>query len=90
MVRGLKSRLKMLLRVFVRNRFLLSVGLSVATGLAVRSVFQIPDSDPLLRYAAFERPAIYQAFIVSYALFGFTTPYCFAFDVSLSSLHPFL
>ena len=62
----------------------------VATGLAVRSVFQIPDSDPLLRYAAFERPAIYQAFIVSYALFGFTTPYCFAFDVSLSSLHPFL
>jgi hypothetical protein len=75
MVRGLKSRLKMLSRVFVRNRFLLSVGLSVATGLVVRSVIQIPDSDPLLRYAAFERPAMYQAFIVSYALFLFTTPF---------------
>jgi hypothetical protein len=73
MVRGLKSRLKMLSRVF-RNRFLLSVGLSVATGLVVRSVIQIPDSDPLLRYA-FERPAMYQAFIVSYALFLFTTPF---------------
>jgi hypothetical protein len=75
MVRGLKSRLKMLPRVFVRNRFLLSVGLSVATGLVVKSVIQIPDSDPLLRYAAFERPAMYQAFIVSYALFLFTTPF---------------
>jgi hypothetical protein len=57
MVRGLKSRLKMLSRVFVRNRFLVSMGLSIATGLVVRSVIQIPDGDPLLRYAAFERPA---------------------------------
>src|SRR6266852_6425425 len=75
MVRGLKSRFKMLSRVFVRNRLLLSVGLSVATGLVVRSVIQVPDSDPLLRYAAFERPAMYQAFIASYALFLFTTPF---------------
>jgi len=33
------------------------------------------DSDALLRYAAFERPAMYQAFIVSYAPFLFTTPF---------------
>src|SRR5258708_7400694 len=75
MVSGLKSRLKVLSRVFVRNRFLLSVGLSVATGLVARSLIQIPDSDPLLRYAAFERPAMYQGFIVSYGLFLFTTPF---------------
>jgi hypothetical protein len=89
MVRGLKSQLKMLSRVVVRNRFLLSIGLSVATGLVVRSVIQIPDSDPLLRYAAFERPAMYQAFIVSYALFLFTTPFL-VLSMSLSPLHPFL
>jgi hypothetical protein len=75
MVGGLASRLKMLSRILVRNRLLVSAGLSVATGLVVRSVMQIPDGDPLLRYAAFERPAIYQAFIVSYALFVFTTPF---------------
>ena len=69
------SQLKMLCRILVRHRFLLSAGLSAAAGIILRSTVLIPVADPLFRYAALQRPSIYLAFVWSFAIFLFTTPF---------------
>jgi hypothetical protein len=69
------SRLKTLCRILVRHRFLLSAGLSAAAGIILKSIVLIPVADPLFRYAALERPSIYVAFVWSFAIFLFTTPF---------------
>ena len=69
------SRLKTLCRILVRHRFLLSAGLSAAAGIILKSIVLIPVADPLFRYAALQRPSIYDAFVWSFAIFLFTTPF---------------
>ena len=69
------SRLKTLCRILVRHRFLLSAGLSAAAGIILKTTVLIPVADPLFRYAAFQRPSIYDAFVWSFAIFLFTTPF---------------
>ncbi len=73
------SRLKTLCRILVRHRFLLSAGLSAAAGIILKSVVLIPVADPLFRYAALQRPSIYAAFVWSFAIFLFTTPFLMLF-----------
>lgn len=78
------SRLRMLSRILVRHRFLLSAGLSSAAGIILRSIVLVPVADPLFCYAALQRPTIYHAFVWSYGAFLFTTPFlmlsvCFSF-----------
>jgi len=68
-------RLKTLCRILVQHRFLLSAGLSAAAGLILRSVVLIPVADPLFRYAALQRPSINDAFVWSFVIFLFTTPF---------------
>ena len=68
-------RLKTLCRILVRHRFLLSAGLSAAAGIILRSFVLIPVADPLFRYAALQRPSIYDAFVWSFGIFLFTTPF---------------
>jgi hypothetical protein len=41
----------------------------------LKSTVLIPVADPLFRYAALQRPNIYLAFIWSFAIFLFTTPF---------------
>ncbi len=69
------SQLKTLCRILVRHRFLLSAGLSAAAGIILKSIVLIPVADPLFRYAALQRPSIYDAFVWSFATFLFTTPF---------------
>ncbi len=69
------SRLKTLCRILVLHRFLLSAGLSAAAGIILKSTVLIPVADPLFRYAALQRPSIYVAFVWSFAIFLFTTPF---------------
>ena len=57
------------------HRFLLSAGLSAAAGIILKSTVLIPVADPLFRYAALQRPSIYVAFVWSFAIFLFTTPF---------------
>jgi hypothetical protein len=71
----LVSQLKTLCRILVRHRFLLSAGLSAAAGIILKSIVLIPVADPLFRYAALQRPSIYVAFVWSFAIFLFTTPF---------------
>jgi len=54
---------------------LLSAGLSAAAGIIIKSTVLIPVADPLFRYAALQRPSIYVAFVSSFAIFLFTTPF---------------
>jgi hypothetical protein len=54
---------------------LLSAGLSAAAGIIIKSIVLIPVADPLFRYAALHRPSIYVAFVWSFAIFLFTTPF---------------
>jgi len=69
------SRLKTFCRILVRYRFLLSAGLSAAAGIILKSIVVIPTADPIFRYAALQRPSIYDAFVWSFAIFLFTTPF---------------
>jgi hypothetical protein len=73
------SRLKTLCRILVRHRFLLSAGLSAAAGIILKSIVLIPVADPPFRYAALQCPTVYVAFVWSFAIFLFTTPFLMLF-----------
>ena len=49
--------------------------MSAAAGIILRSVVLIPVADPLFRYASLQRPSIYDAFVWSFGIFLFTTPF---------------
>ena len=68
-------RLKTLCRILVRYRFLLSGGLSAAARIILKSIVLISTVDPIFRYAGLQRPGIYDAFVWSFAIFLFTTPF---------------
>ena len=72
---GLIRRLRLLSKALVRHRILLSAGLSAATGIILRSLVVIPVGNPLFHYLALERPDVYRAFVWSFTIFLFTTPY---------------
>jgi hypothetical protein len=72
---GIRSSLQKIVTGLVENRFLLSLGLAVASGIALRTLFPWPAADPLLRFVAVERPTLYRAAADSYDLFLFTTPF---------------
>ena len=62
-------------KILIRNRLVLSAGFSLAAGIMLRSLLPAPVGDPILRYAALNRPEIYRGFLLTYNLFLFTTPY---------------
>jgi len=81
-------QLKLLSRVLVQHRFLISTGLSLAAGIVLRSIVLIPIGDPLFRYSEIQRPAIYHAFVWSYIGFLFTAPFLvFSVCFSLVYIH---
>ncbi|MGH9617431.1 MAG: type IV secretory system conjugative DNA transfer family protein [Acidobacteriaceae bacterium] len=74
-MKGLRCYLQKVVTVLVENRWMLSLGVAVACGIALQTLFPWPISDPLLRYIAAERPTLYKAGMDSYDLFLFTTPF---------------
>jgi hypothetical protein len=75
MVDTLIRNLKLASRLLVRHQILLSAGLSVAAGVILRELVAVPVGHPLFQYMAVERPDLYRAFIWSFNIFLFTTPY---------------
>ncbi len=71
----LRSGVEKTVTVLVENRLMLSLGLAVASGIALRALFPSPAADPLLRFVAAERPTLYRFAVDSYDLFLFTTPF---------------
>ena len=77
-----------LIRIAVENRLLLSLGLSIACGLVLQTLYPIQQSNTLLRLIALERLSIYLGLIWSYTLFLYTTPFlCFSILLSLAYVH---
>ena len=64
-----------MLRAVVDHRAVASA--AIAAGVSFGSRWQLPwpDTDPVLRVIAFQRPALYTGLHVAYAVMLFTTPY---------------
>ncbi|GGG99518.1 hypothetical protein GCM10011586_13830 [Silvibacterium dinghuense] len=59
----------------VENRFLLSLGLSVACGIVFTSSFPLNTASQFLRLIELERPPVFRAIVWSYGLFLYSTPF---------------
>lgn len=62
-------------RLLVENRFLLSLGLSVASGIVFTSLYPLNTADPFLRLIALERSSACHVIEWSYGVFLFSTPF---------------
>jgi TraM recognition site of TraD and TraG len=81
-------RLQKFVRLLVEYRMLLSIGLSLACGIVLHSLYPIHADDPLLRLIAYEQPTTFQALMHSYDLFLYTTPFLFfSLMFSLAYIH---
>ena len=58
-----------LLRGAVENRLPISLGLSAAGGIMLRSLFPVQIADPMLQMIVIERPMIFHGFVWSYTPF---------------------
>lgn len=59
----------------IEYRFMLSLGLSAASGVFLQSLYALNAADPVLRLIAVNRPFIYQSLFWSYELFLYSTPF---------------
>jgi hypothetical protein len=64
-----------ILHALMEHRIMLSLGLSVACGIVLQSLYPVNIGDPMLRLIALERPAIYHALVWSDNLFLYSTPF---------------
>jgi TraM recognition site of TraD and TraG len=78
----LRSHLQNLLRPIIEYRVLMSLGISVACGVVLQSLYPIDETNPLLLLIALERPGVFHALLRSYHLFLYTTPFIFLSIVS--------
>ena len=80
--------LQKLIRPLVEYRIVLALGLSIACGIVLNSMFPMNTANPLLRLIALERPLIFHALISSYQLFLYSTPFLvFSMIFSLLYVH---
>ena len=81
-------RLQKFVRLLVEYRMLLSVGLSVACGIVLHSLYPVHVDDPLLRLIAYKQPTTFHALVRGYDLFLYTTPFLlFSLVFSLAYIH---
>ncbi len=84
----LSPRIQSALHLLIEYRLLLSLGLSMACGIVLQSLYPVHDSDPLLQLIAFERPRIFHGLVWSYNLFLYSTPFLvFSILFSLAYVH---
>ncbi len=69
------ARFRWLLHPLMEHRSVLSLGLSIASGIVLQNLFPVRYSDPLLRLLALQRPAIFQGLVWSYNIFLYSTPF---------------
>jgi hypothetical protein len=67
--------LQTVIRPLVENRFLLSLGISAASGIVLHSSFSLDVASPFLRLIALEQPPVFHAIIWSHNLFLYSTPF---------------
>ncbi len=62
-------------RPLVEYRFLLSIGISAASGIVLHGAFPLNTANPFLRLIGLERPPVFHAVVWSYDLFLYSTPF---------------
>jgi hypothetical protein len=70
-----RASLQTIVRPLVENRFLLSLGMSTASGIMLHSMFPLNTANPFLRLIEFERPPVFHAIVWSYDVFLYSTPF---------------
>jgi hypothetical protein len=72
---GFRVQLQKIIRPLVDNRIVLALGMSVAGGIVLNSMFPLNTANPFLRLIELERPPIFRAVTWSYDLFLYSTPF---------------
>src|SRR5580658_6567783 len=72
---GFRVQLRKIIRPLVDNRIVLALGMSVACGIVLNSMFPLNTANPFLRLIELERPPIFHAVAWSYNLFLYSTPF---------------
>ncbi len=72
---GFRVPLQNIVRPLVEYRIVLALGMSVASGIVLSSLFPINTANPFLRLIALERPPVFHALVWSYDLFLYSTPF---------------
>jgi len=72
---GFRVQLQKIIRPLVDNRIALALGMSVASGIVLNSMFPLNAANPFLRLVELERPPIFHAVAWSYNLFLYSTPF---------------
>src|ERR1700735_5535997 len=81
-------RLQKFVRLLVEYRMLLSVGVSLACGIVLHTLYPVHVDDPLLRLIAYEQPTTFCTLLRGYDLFLYTTPFLFfSLMFSLAYIH---
>ena len=68
-------RLQKFVRLLVEYRLLLSIGLSLACGIVLHTLYPARIDDPLLHLIAYEQPKTFRVMVQGYDLFLYTTPF---------------
>lgn len=80
--------LQRLIRPLVEYRFVLSLGLSAASGVVLNALFPMDTANRLLRLIALEQPPIFHGLVGSYDFFLYSTPFLmFSMIFSLLYVH---
>jgi hypothetical protein len=80
--------LQKFVRLLVEYRLLLSVGLSLACGIVLHTLYPACVDDPLLRLIAYQQPTTFRVLVQGYDLFLYTTPFLFfSLMFSLAYIH---
>jgi hypothetical protein len=84
----LASSLQRAVQPLIEYRLLLSLGLSMACGIVLQSLYPLHRADPILRLIELERPTIFHGLVWSYNLFLYSTPFLvFSILFSLAYVH---
>jgi hypothetical protein len=72
---GFKVPLQTIIRPLVEYRIVLALGISVASGIVLNSMFPLNTAIPFLRLIELERPLVFHALVWSYGMFLYSTPF---------------
>jgi hypothetical protein len=72
---GFRVSLQNIIRPLVEYRIVLALGMSVASGIVLNSMFPLNTANPFLRLIELERPLVFHAVVWSYGLFLYSTPF---------------
>jgi hypothetical protein len=72
---GFRVPIQNIIRPLVEYRIVLALGMSVACGIVLNSMFPINTANPFMRLIELERPLVFHAVVWSYDLFLYSTPF---------------